>query len=88
MRRSRFSEEKIIAILKEHEAGTPTREILRRHAISRQTFYNWKKKYAGLEVNQARRLRQLEEENRRLKKIVADLSLDKEALEAALGKKW
>ena len=84
MRRSRFTEEQIIAILKESAAGVASGELCRRHGLSRQTFYSWKKKYDGMEVSDARRLRQLEEENRRLKKAVADLTLDKQILEETL----
>ncbi len=88
MKRSRFSEEQIIGTLKEAEAGTPVANLCRRLGISEGTFYRWKAKYGGLEVNEARRLRQLEEENRRLKHIVADLTLDNQALKAVLGKKF
>lgn len=88
MRKSRFSEEQIVAILKESEAGTPTADLVRRHGISQATFYNWRKKYGGLEVSEAKRLKQLEDENRRLKRIVADLTLDVTALKDVLSKKW
>ena len=76
MRTSKFREEQIIAILKEGEAGVKTNELCRRHGISTQTFYRWRTKYGGLEVSEARRLKQLEDENRRLKALVAELSLD------------
>ena len=76
MKRSRFSEEQIIAVLKEQEAGMATADVCRRHGISSATFYKWKSKYGGLEVSDARRLRQLEQENARLKKLLADSMLD------------
>lgn len=82
----RFTDEQIIGILKEHEAGVTTRELCRKHGMSDATFYKWKAKFSGMEVNEARRLRDLEDENRRLKKLVADLSLDKMALEEVLKK--
>lgn len=88
MKRSQFSEEQIIGILKEAEAGSPVAELCRRRGICEGTFYRWKAKYGGLEVSEARRLRQLEEENRRLKQMVADLALDNQALKAVLGKKF
>jgi putative transposase len=87
MKRKRFTEEQIIGILKEAEAGAKSIDLCRRHAISEQTFYRWKAKYGGLEVNEARRLRQLEHENGRLKRLVADLPLDDQALKELVGKK-
>jgi len=88
MRRSRFSEEQIIGILKESEAGAKTSELCRRHGVSEQTFYRWKTRYGGLTVNEARRLRALEAENRRLKELLAEAALDKAALKELLSKKW
>ena len=88
MRQSRYTEEQIIGILKQAEAGMKTAEICRQHGISSATFYKWKGKYGGLEVSEARRLRQLEDENRRLKQIVADLTLDNQALKTVLAKKF
>ena len=86
MKKSRYTEEQIIAILKQHEAGVKTVDLCRGHGISDATFYNWKAKYSGLDVSEAQRLRQMEDENRRLKALVADLSLDKEALKAVIRK--
>ena len=88
MRRSRYSEEQIVALLKEHEAGVGTDELCRRHGISQQTFYRWKAKYGGLEAGDAHRLKAVEEENRRLKRLVADLALDNAALKDVLAKNW
>jgi putative transposase len=82
MKASRFSEEQIIGILREHEAGAKTPDICRRHGISDATFYKWKAKYGGLEVSEARRLKALEDENRRLKKLLAEAMLDNAALKA------
>ena len=84
--KSRFSDEQIIGILKEHEAGVTVKELCRKYGMSDATYYKWKARYLGLEINEARRLRSLEDENRRLKKLVADLSLDKMALEEVLKK--
>lgn len=86
MKKSRYTEEQIIAILKQHEAGVKTADLCREHGISSATFYGWKSKYGGMDVNEAQRLRQLEDENRRLKHLVADLSLDREALKAVIRK--
>ena len=82
----RFTEEQIIGILKENEAGVPVKELCRKYGMSDATYYKWKAKYSGMEVNEARRLRDIENENRKLKKLVADLSLDKMALEKLLKK--
>ncbi len=86
MRRSRFSEEQIIGILREHEAGAATPELCRRHGISDATFYKWQAKYGGMEVSEAKRLKGLEDENRRLKKLLAEAMLDNAALKDLLGK--
>jgi putative transposase len=88
LKRSRYTEEQIIGILKEAEAGVKPAELSRKHGISVQTLYRWKAKFGGLEVSEAKRLRQLEEENRQLKHVVAELTLDKRALQAVLSKKW
>jgi putative transposase len=86
MKRARFSEEQIIQVLREAEAGVKVSELCRRHGISDATFYTWRSKYGGLEISEMRRLRQLEEENRRLKSIVADQALDIRALKDVLAK--
>lgn len=89
MKRSRFTEGQIMQVLKEAEAGAKVKELIRRHGISENTFYRWKAKYGGLEgVSEARRLKSLEDENRRLRGAVADLTLDNQALKEVLGKKW
>jgi len=88
MKRSRFSEEQVIAVLKEQEAGMPTAEVCRRHGISSATFYKWKSKFGGLEVSDARRLRTLEQENSRLKKLLAEAMLDNVVLKDLASKKW
>ncbi len=87
MKRKRFSVEQIVAILKQVEVGVPVGEVCRQAGITEQTFYRWKKMYVGLEVDQVRQLRQLQEENARLKKLVAELSLDKTMLQDVLSKK-
>jgi len=88
MKVSRFTEEQIIGILREHEAGVKTAELCRKHGISGATFYKWKAKYGGLEVSDARRLKALEDENSKLKKLLADAMLDNVALKDLLSKKW
>jgi putative transposase len=88
MKRSRFSEEQIIAILKEHEAGMPTADVCRRRGISSATFYKYKAKFGGLDVSEARRLRALEDENAKLKKLLAEAMLDNAVLKDLTSKKW
>jgi putative transposase len=88
MKRKRYSVEQIVAAVKQHELGTPVTEIVRTLGIAEQTFYRWKKHYGGLEPDQARELKQIKEENARLKKLVADLSLDKAMLQDIAAKKW
>lgn len=88
MRKSRFTEEQIIGFLKEAERGIKAADICRQQGITEQTFYRWKAKYGGMDIGEAQRLRALEEENRRLKRIVADQALDIVALKDVLGKKW
>ena len=86
--REGFSEEQIIGVLKEHEAGMKTADVCRKHGISEATFYNWKNRFGGLEVSEARRLRALESENAKLKKLLAEAHLDNAALKDLLTKKW
>jgi putative transposase len=88
MRRSRFSDEQIVGILKEHAAGEPTGTLCRRHGISQQTLYRWKQRYDGLDGNELKRLKALEEENARLKRLVAEQALDNHALKELLRKNW
>jgi putative transposase len=88
MKRSRFTEEQIIAILREQETGVPVADLCRKHGVSSPTFYKWKAKYGGMDVSEARRLKALEDENAKLKRMLADAMLDNVALKDLLGKKW
>jgi putative transposase len=88
MKRKRFTEEQIIAILKEHEAGIRTPDLARRHGVCENTIYRWKSKYGGMEVSEAKRLRELEAENTKLKRLLAETMLDNAALKEITGKKW
>ena len=88
MKRSRFSEEQIIGILKEHQAGLSAAELCRKHGISDATFYNWRSKYGGMEASEAKRLKTLEDENKRLKKLLAESMLDVATLKELLGKNF
>lgn len=88
MKGKHHTEEQIIGILKEHEAGLSAQDLVRKHGISNGTFYRWKSKYGGMEVSEAKRLRELESENAKLKKLLAETMLEKTAVEAALQKKW
>jgi putative transposase len=88
MKRSRFTEDQIIRILKQQEAGVSVAELCRKHGMSDASFYKWKARYGGLEVSEARRLKSLEDENTRLKRLLADAMLDNAALKELLGKKW
>lgn len=88
MRKKRFTEEQIHEILKESEAGIQTPELCRKYGISKNTFYNWRSKYSGMELSDLKKMRELEDENNKLKKLVADQALDIQALKAVLSKKW
>lgn len=88
MKRSRFTEEQIIGVLKEHELGAKTADLCRKHGISEATFYNWKSKFGGMDVSEAKRLKGLETENSKLKRLLADAMLDNAALKDLLSKKW
>ena len=88
MKRNRFTEEQIIGILKEHEAGVSVAELCRKHGVSDASIYKWKAKFGGMDVSEARRLRTLEDENTKLKRLLADAMLDNSALKDLLGKKW
>jgi putative transposase len=88
MKRKRFTEEQIIGVLKEHELGTKTADLCRKHGISEATFYNWKSKFGGMDISEAKRLKGLESENAKLKRLLADAMLDNVALKDLLSKKW
>jgi putative transposase len=88
MRKSRFSDEKILAIVKEGEAGRKVADLARAYGITEQTYFRWKAKYGGMELSELQRMKQLEDENRRLKHMVAEQALDIQALKAVVGKKW
>ena len=88
MKHSRFSEEQIVAILREQEAGMSTAELCRKHGVSSATFYKWKAKYGGLDVSEAKRLKALEDENAKLKRLLADAMLDNAGLKELIAKKW
>jgi len=88
MKRKRYTEEKIISILKEHEAGASVPDLSRRHGIVENTIYRWKSKYGGMEVSEAKRLRELESENAKLKKLLAEAELDKAAMKEIIEGKW
>lgn len=87
-RRKRFTEEQILSVLQESESGVPVAEVIRKHGIAPGTYYRWKQKYGGMELSEIKRMKSLEEENSRLKRLVADLSLDNQMLKEVLSKKW
>ena len=88
MKRARFTEEQIIGVLKEHEAGAKTADLARKHGVSEATLYNWKSKYGGMDVSEAKRLKALEDENAKLKKLLAEAMLDNAMLKDVASKKW
>lgn len=88
MKQARFTESQIVAILKQQDSGQTVTQITREHGISEATFYNWRAKYGGMQISEVKRLKELEDENRRLKKMYAELSLQNEIIKEALGKKW
>jgi putative transposase len=88
MKRARFTEDQIIGILKEHEAGVGVADLCRKHGVSSASLYKWKAKYGGMDVSEAKKLRALEDENAKLKRLLADAMLDNSALKDLLGKKW
>ena len=88
MKRSRFTEEQVVKVVKSIEGGLPIKDAVRQFGVSRATISIWRKKYAGMEVSDAKKLRALDDENRRLKRVVADLTLDKQMLQDALSRKW
>ena len=88
MKRSRFAEDQIIGMLKEHEAGVSVADLCRKHGVSTASLYKWKAKYGGMDVSEAKKLRALEDENAKLKRLLADAMLDNSALKDLLGKKW
>jgi len=88
MRRRRFTEEQILRILREVESGKTVAAVIRTHGVSKESFYRWKRKFGGMKLDEMKKVKALEEENRRLKKLVADLSLDKQALQDIVSRKW